>query len=390
MCGIVGYTGPREAGPILIEGLRRLEYRGYDSAGIALVDEEGDLFVEKKAGKLANLQDAIARPDAARDDRPRAHPLGHPRPPQRPQRASPPGLHGRDHRHPQRDHRELPRAARRARGARPRAHVRDRHGGDRAPRRGGLPGRPRRRRPRVAAPRRGRLRARRDAQGARSAASSARARTCRSSWGSTARRASSRATSSAILAHTNRVVFLDEGDVADVRPTGVVVTGVDGSPRERPVTIIDWTPEAAEKGGYEHFMLKEIHEQPEALRQSLAGRVTADGRIHAPGGRQPRRDVPDDRRGSSSSPAASASFAALVGRGRDPGLDRAAGAGHGGLGVPLLAAAARREHARHRGHPVGRDGRHDRADAPARASRAARSSRSRTPSAPRSPARRTR
>ena len=60
MCGIVGYTGPREAGPILIEGLQRLEYRGYDSAGIALVDEDGDVFVEKKAGKLANLQTAIA------------------------------------------------------------------------------------------------------------------------------------------------------------------------------------------------------------------------------------------------------------------------------------------------------------------------------------------
>src|SRR5262249_36264192 len=60
MCGIVGYTGPREAGPILMEGLRRLEYRGYDSAGIALVDEDGDLFVEKKAGKLSNLATAIA------------------------------------------------------------------------------------------------------------------------------------------------------------------------------------------------------------------------------------------------------------------------------------------------------------------------------------------
>ena len=59
MCGIVGYTGPREAGPILIEGLQRLEYRGYDSAGIALVDEAGDLFVEKRAGKLANLQTAL-------------------------------------------------------------------------------------------------------------------------------------------------------------------------------------------------------------------------------------------------------------------------------------------------------------------------------------------
>ena len=60
MCGIVGYTGPREAGPLLIEGLKRLEYRGYDSAGIALVDDAGDLFVEKRAGKLANLQTAIA------------------------------------------------------------------------------------------------------------------------------------------------------------------------------------------------------------------------------------------------------------------------------------------------------------------------------------------
>jgi glutamine---fructose-6-phosphate transaminase (isomerizing) len=60
MCGIVGYTGPREAGPILIAGLQRLEYRGYDSAGIALVDQDGDLFVEKKAGKLVNLQTAIA------------------------------------------------------------------------------------------------------------------------------------------------------------------------------------------------------------------------------------------------------------------------------------------------------------------------------------------
>src|SRR4026208_1147521 len=60
MCGIVGYTGPREAGPSLMGGRRRLEYRGYDSAGIALVDDQGDLFVEKKAGKLANLATAIA------------------------------------------------------------------------------------------------------------------------------------------------------------------------------------------------------------------------------------------------------------------------------------------------------------------------------------------
>jgi glucosamine--fructose-6-phosphate aminotransferase (isomerizing) len=85
----------------------------------------------------------------------------------------------------------------------------------------------------------------------------------------------------AILAHTDRVIFLEEGDVADLRPWGVSITGVDGSPRERAVTVIDWTPEAAEKGGYETFMLKEIHEQPTALAQSIAGRVGRDDRILA-------------------------------------------------------------------------------------------------------------
>ena len=47
MCGIVGYVGPRDAAPILLEGLRRLEYRGYDSAGIAVVTADGEVFVEK-------------------------------------------------------------------------------------------------------------------------------------------------------------------------------------------------------------------------------------------------------------------------------------------------------------------------------------------------------
>ena len=46
MCGIVGYTGQRPAGPIVLDGLRKLEYRGYDSAGIALVDNEGQLYLD--------------------------------------------------------------------------------------------------------------------------------------------------------------------------------------------------------------------------------------------------------------------------------------------------------------------------------------------------------
>ncbi|HYN70828.1 MAG TPA: glutamine--fructose-6-phosphate transaminase (isomerizing), partial [Candidatus Eisenbacteria bacterium] len=86
----------------------------------------------------------------------------------------------------------------------------------------------------------------------------------------------------AILAHTDRVIFLHDGDVADLNPERVIITDVDGRPVERVATVIDWSVETAEKGGFDHFMLKEIHEQPEALRQALAGRVDRDGHIQAP------------------------------------------------------------------------------------------------------------
>lgn len=60
MCGIVGYVGAKDAQQVVIGGLRRLEYRGYDSAGVALVPEKGELVSSKKAGKLANLEALIA------------------------------------------------------------------------------------------------------------------------------------------------------------------------------------------------------------------------------------------------------------------------------------------------------------------------------------------
>ncbi len=59
MCGIIGYVGRRQAGPILMEGLKRLEYRGYDSAGIAVLDADGALAVEKRPGKIIELEDAL-------------------------------------------------------------------------------------------------------------------------------------------------------------------------------------------------------------------------------------------------------------------------------------------------------------------------------------------
>jgi glucosamine--fructose-6-phosphate aminotransferase (isomerizing) len=59
MCGIVGYVGSQQAAPILLDGLKRLEYRGYDSAGIAVLGDDGQMVVRKRAGKLANLVGVI-------------------------------------------------------------------------------------------------------------------------------------------------------------------------------------------------------------------------------------------------------------------------------------------------------------------------------------------
>ena len=60
MCGIVGYIGSQGAYDILIQGLKRLEYRGYDSAGVALIDTDGCLNVHKARGKVANLEQTTA------------------------------------------------------------------------------------------------------------------------------------------------------------------------------------------------------------------------------------------------------------------------------------------------------------------------------------------
>ena len=60
MCGIMGYVGSRSAGPILIDGLRRLEYRGYDSAGIAVLETNGDLSIHKQVGKLETLATSVS------------------------------------------------------------------------------------------------------------------------------------------------------------------------------------------------------------------------------------------------------------------------------------------------------------------------------------------
>ena len=361
MCGIVGYTGPREAGPILIAGLQRLEYRGYDSAGIALVDDAGDLFVEKRAGKLANLQMAIAdrTPHAAIG-------LAHTRW----------ATHGRPNdlnAHPHQDctgditviHNGIIENFRELRdGLDERGHrltsetdtealahlVEEAYDG--RSRRGGP------------------CRACGRVQGAYAIAVMHRAESDRLVGarqdvplvvGLGDGETFLASDVAAILAHTDRVIFLDEGDVADLRPWGVTITGVDGIPRERVVTVIDWSPEAAEKGGYETFMLKEIHEQPEALAQSIAGRVGRDDRILAgelDGLEATLRQITRIELVA----CGSASYAALAGAAAMEAWTGLPARVTVGLRVPLRAAAARRAHPRHRRDAVRRDRRHDRPD----------------------------
>ena len=278
MCGIVGYVGPRDATPILLDGLRRLEYRGYDSAGIALLTESGEVFVEKKAGKLANLTDEL------NGGAPAGHPgIAHTRW----------ATHGRPNdvnAHPHTDcsgqlalihngiienYREI-KDALLAAGHRftsetdteVLAHlIEQEYDGDL-----------------VEA-------VRRALQGVRGAYAIGVMHTQHPDRIVGARmnvplivglgRGEGFLASDvpAILEHTKNVVILQEGDIADVTADGVRILQLDGANVDRDVTRINWTIEAAEKGGFAHFTLKEIYEQPHAIQEALRGRVQPDGTV---------------------------------------------------------------------------------------------------------------
>ena len=80
----------------------------------------------------------------------------------------------------------------------------------------------------------------------------------------------------AILYHTRDIFFLGDGDMAVVTPDGVHVTDFEGHPVKREIQQVTWDPIMAEKGGFKHFMLKEIYEQPRAVRDTTQGRVSLD------------------------------------------------------------------------------------------------------------------
>jgi glutamine---fructose-6-phosphate transaminase (isomerizing) len=276
MCGIVGYIGSKKVVPVIIEGLRKLEYRGYDSAGIAVVGTEGQLQLRRAPGKLRNLEEAIA---ASPIDG--TYGIGHTRW----------ATHGRpteENAHPHRDctgqyvvvhngiienyfelkeklqqegHKFLTET-----DTEVVAHLVEKYAKE-------LP---------FEEAVRKTLRELRGIYAlvflsAKDPLKLIAARNGPPSVIGLGKGENFVASDiPALLEHTREVFFLADGDVAVLTRDGVKVTDLDGKPVERPAHQVTWDPIMAEKGGYKHFMQKEIYEQPRAVRDTILGRISQD------------------------------------------------------------------------------------------------------------------
>ena len=282
MCGIVGYVGDKQSAPILVSGLKRLEYRGYDSAGVAVIDH-GKLTVLRAAGKLRNLEKLLV------DGMPPGTTgIGHTRW----------ATHGRptdENAHPHsyggvavvhngiiENHLQLKEMLRKKGHAFSSetdsevfAHLiaNELKGGaslEQAVR----------------------------ASVAQVKGTLALVVICEKEPDTiVATRVSQpmvlglsqgqnfvASDIPALLDHTREVVFLDDGDIAVIRADGVTVTDKAGAAVTRKSRTIDWTPGMAEKDGHKHFMHKEIHEQPRAVADTLRGRaLRSEGDVHFDG-----------------------------------------------------------------------------------------------------------
>jgi glutamine---fructose-6-phosphate transaminase (isomerizing) len=279
MCGIVGYIGNREAVPVIVDGLRRLEYRGYDSAGVAVFADDQRLDVRRASGKLRNLEEVIRNKPLSG-----SYGIGHTRW----------ATHGRpteENAHPHRDCKgqivvvhngivENYLALRKQLTAEGHtfvtetdteviAHLVEKHlnGNLETAVRAAL----------------------KEITGvfAISVISSSDPRkivAARSGppvvVGLGQDEFFVASDVPAILSHTRDIIFLNDGDVAILTPEGVRFTDFDGKTVRRTVSRILLDPIMTEKGGYKHFMLKEIFEQPRAIKDTMLGRVGQEsGRV---------------------------------------------------------------------------------------------------------------
>jgi len=303
MCGIVGYIGTKPVVPVIIEGLRRLEYRGYDSAGIAVAGSSSGLELRRAPGKLINLEHVIAA-----DPIHGTYGIGHTRW----------ATHGRpteENAHPHRDgsgrlvvvHNGIVenyldlKAALIAKGHKFQSETDTEI---------------------IAHVIQDELALHAAQHGSQTIASDSAEAVVKSpksvaplALEEAVRRAVKRLTGAfaigvlsadepnkivaarmgppavigigdgeyfiasdvpGILHHTRDIIFLQDGDVAILTPAGVTWTDFDGRPITRDIQRILWDPIQAEKGGYKHFMLKEINEQPRAVRDTTLGRVSLD------------------------------------------------------------------------------------------------------------------
>ena len=271
MCGIVGYVGPKQATPLLLEGLKRLEYRGYDSAGVAVI-VDGRLVVQKSAGKIAMLESQIGR-TPLKGTTGIAH-----------TRWATHGAPTTKNAHPHTDCGDtvavihngiIENSAALRRMLCERGHkfvsetdteviahlieqfytgtLEDAVGAALRELEGayGIAVISAREPDTIVAARKGSPLLVGVGDGENFVASDA----------------------SAVLAHTRSVVYLDDGELAVVRATGYQLKDRHATPLTKEISQIDWDLATIERGGYAHFMLKEICEQPESLRNTLRGRL---------------------------------------------------------------------------------------------------------------------
>ena len=274
MCGIIGYIGPQEAAPILVDGLRRLEYRGYDSAGLAIVNKTVEL--RRAVGKLRNL-------DALLVEKPVTGTLGightrwatHGRPTEMNAHPHVVGTVAVVHNGIIENHLELKEALR-AKGRKFASETDTEvfsHLIDEGIRKGQSLD----------------VAVREAVQQVRGSYAIAVVDSEEPDRFVVAKQQSplvlgigpgERYAASdipALINHTREVIYLEDGDMAVLMADSHLITRIaSGDVVERPVTHIAWSAVAAEKGGFKHFMLKEIHEQSRAITDTVRGRASVE------------------------------------------------------------------------------------------------------------------